>query len=94
MERLSEEYLALCAELPDVPSFEALPPSVLEAAADGRTLAEAYFRYAYREKCRVEEERERQRAARAASTGSLAGVAAESVSPTESAMLRGIWEGR
>ena len=91
VERLADEYLALVEELPEVGAFDALPPSVLAEAAEGRSLAEAYFRYAYREKCRIEDERERQSAARAAATGSLAGSAVDGGSAAERAMLKGIW---
>lgn len=91
VERLAEEYLSLVEELPDVGAFEQLPPSVLAEAANGHTLAEAYFRYAYFEKCRIEDERARQSATRAAATGSLAGEAVSAVGAAEAAMMRGIW---
>lgn len=91
IDRLAEEYLVLCAELPTVGAFDALPPSVLAQAASGKSLAEAYYRHAYLEKCRVEDERQRQAAARAAATGSLAGEAVTGVTSAEAAMLRGIW---
>lgn len=90
--RLAEEYDVLRREVPSVGEFSALPDEVVrQAAEEGIPLMDAYLRWEHRERCRIEAERAAQSKAAASATGALSPGAAAYASPTEAAMLRGIW---
>ncbi len=90
-DRLAEEYLILCREVPDVGAFDALPPEALrEAAEDGISLLDAYLRHRHREACRVANEQAAAAAAAKAALGTQAS-ATEHTSPVVAAMMRGLW---
>ncbi len=90
--RLAEEYDALRREVPTVGEFSALPDGAVRLAAEERIpLLDAYLRWEHRERCRIEAERTAQRTAAAAATGALSPGTAAYASPTEAAMMRGIW---
>ena len=92
VQRLAEEYTALCREVPTVGAFDTLPAEVVESAVrEGVSLFDAYLRFEHRERCRIEAARAATAAARESATGSLAGEVPQAVTGAESAMLRGIW---
>lgn len=90
-ERMAEEFLALRAECPDVATFEALPESVVRTALDeGMSLLDAYLRYHYRERAKIDAARAAAEHASAASAGPQRD-AVHTVDSVTAAMLNGVW---
>ena len=91
-DRLAEDYLTLCREIPTVGAFDALPPAVLsEAAESGISLLDAYLRYEHRERARIAADTAAAAAAAEHSLGSQAAGASPDITAAERAMLRGVW---
>ncbi len=90
-QRLAAEFGELRQAFPAIGGFEALPQSVLQDAAAGRHLLDAYLRYEHGQRRRVEEHRASQAAAAAASAGSQADhPTADTLDANTAAMLRGV----
>ena len=91
-DRLAEDYLSLCREIPTVGAFDDLPAEVLrEAAESGISLLDAYLRHEHRERARIAADTAAAAAAAEHSLGSQAAGAPPDITATERAMLRGVW---
>lgn len=90
--RLADEYIELKSEIPEVPDFANLPPSVVREAASGkRDLLSAYLRYQMTESKKIDAADKSEAAAAAASAGSKAGTYADNMSSFDKALLNGLW---
>ena len=69
--RLADEFIRLQQEFPEVEKFEALPKSVVSAAAKGQDLLSAYLLYQHTENKKAEAAKKTAEAAKNASTGAM-----------------------
>ncbi len=92
-ERMAAEFVELQAEFPEVREFKEIPKSVVKTALDKQIhLMDAYLRYQRSENRKIENNRQSQRAAAAASVGSRADTEPEpsEMDPLIRAMLDGV----
>ena len=90
-ERLATEFCRLRQECPDVPDFNTLPTSVIQTAlSEGIPLLDAYLRYDYRERMRVNAANTAARKASEASAGAQRSELQAVPDPAVEAMLIGV----
>lgn len=85
--RLADEFIRLQQEFPEVEKFDALPKSVVNAAAKGQDLLSAYLLYQHSEHKKAEAAKKTAEAAKNASGGSLADTPVESNNSVMNAMM-------
>lgn len=88
--RLADEFIRLQQEFPEVEKFDALPKSVVNAAAKGQDLLSAYLLYQHSEHKKAEAAKKTAEAAKNASGGSLLSTPETSSSISE-AFIRGLY---
>ena len=88
--RLADEFIRLQQEFPEVEKFEALPKSVVSAAAKGQDLLSAYLLYQHTENKKAEAAKKTAEAAKNASGGSMSSTPETSSSISE-AFIRGLY---
>ena len=89
--RLADEYIALKAEIPEVPEYEKLPDSVIRDAASGkRDLLSAYLLWQRREEKQIAAAKETQQVASAASAGQM-NTSEDSDSSLSDIFSDGVW---
>lgn len=88
--RLADEFITLQKEFPEVEKFEALPKSVVSAAAKGQDLLSAYLLYQHTENKKAEAAKKTAEAAKNASGGSMSSTPETSSSISE-AFIRGLY---
>ena len=91
LRRLADEFVGLQKEFPQLTRFGDLPRTVVEMAAGGMPLLDAYLRHQHSEHKKVAAAREAAQRAAQASAGSQAAGAGETANPTIEALLAGIW---
>lgn len=85
--RLADEFITLQKEFPEVEKFDALPKSVVNAAAKGQDLLSAYLLYQHSEHKKAEAAKKTAEAAKNASGGSLADTPVENNNSVMNAMM-------
>lgn len=85
--RLADEFIRLQQEFPEVEKFDALPKSVVNAAAKGQDLLSAYLLYQHSEHKKAEAAKKTAEAAKNASGGSLADTPMENNNSVMNAMM-------
>ena len=88
--RLADEFIRLQQEFPEAEKFEALPKSVVSAAAKGQDLLSAYLLYQHTENKKAEAAKKTAEAAKNASGGSMSSTPETSSSISE-AFIRGLY---
>lgn len=85
--RLADEFITLQKEFPEIEKFDALPKSVINAAAKGQDLLSAYLLYQHSEHKKAEAAKKTAEAAKNASGGSLADTPVENNNSVMNAMM-------
>ena len=88
--RLAEEFTALAAAYPEAADWDALPDSVLRAAAEsGRTLTDCWLEYRHGEQARIAAVKTAAQSAAAGSVGSLRSLPDNGVEAASQSFLAG-----
>lgn len=87
--RLADEFIELQKEFPEIEKFEALPKSVVSAAAKGQNLLTAYLLHQHTENKKVEAAKKTAETAKKASGGSMSSSEAQQTSID--AFMRGLY---
>ncbi len=90
-ERISDEFIAMKKDFPELTDYASLPAQVRQAAADGMPLPYAYLMYKHTEAQKVATAQQQAAEAAQKSSGSLSTGTQENNSGIDDAVIAGIW---